>query len=224
MRASKRVIQRMVAELEEAVEEKIVLIQEVNHRVKNNLQMITSFVDVQARGLQNVETLDFGNGIRKRIRAVSLVHELMLEEEFLSDVNFGDYATQLISELESMHYDGELFESHTEFVEAKFDLSTTMYLGILLNELVSNSIKHAAKEGEVLELWLNLTNVDGKFILTYSDSGDGIPDDVKPKKNRSIGLYLVNSMAKQLDGNLTYKKENGGGKYVLEFPTPAAGM
>lgn len=219
VRLSNKMIKGMVEQLEDSVKEKIVLIQEVNHRVKNNLQMITMFVDMQARGIENEETLEFGNGIRKRVRAVSLVHELMLEEERLTGIPFKDYAQELVNELESIHYSGEEFKAHIDIPETSFGLSSTMYLGILLNELVSNSIKHGSKEGHPLSIWLSMKLDKDVFVFTYSDSGKAIPNPQKLKRGKSLGMYIVNSMMRQMDGSFI-AEEGSAGTFIMKFPKP----
>jgi len=219
IRSSNRTIRTMVEQLEESVKEKTVLIQEVNHRVKNNLQMITMFVDMQARGVENLETLEFGNGVRKRIGAVSLVHELMLEEDRLSGIPFRDYAQELVTELESIHYSGDEFQAHIDIPDVNFGLSSTMYLGILLNELVSNSIKHAGKEGQALSIWIRLVAEENSFVFEYSDSGKAIPQPQNLKRGKSLGLYIVNSMMRQMEGSFVVDEENSG-SFVMKFPKP----
>lgn len=212
-------IEGFLEELEKNLEEKTVLVQEVNHRVKNNLQMITAFVDIQAQEVKQAETAVFADRIRRRIRAVSLVHELIIKENRLAGLAFSDYALELISELEALYYQGNDLVCHRDIVAAKFDLSTNMYLGILLNELVSNSMKHAAKEGELLELWVQMKRQEKGYLLTYRDSGSGMSTaelEGKPG-GPSIGLKLMHAMAKQLEGNLEYDRENEG-TWSLEFP------
>lgn len=220
IRSRKKEIETMVVELETNVKEKTALIQEVNHRVKNNLQMITAFVDMQARS-EGAETKNFSESIRKRIRAVSLVHEMIVEEDRLSGMPLEEYVRELAEELESLYQEDGLLQCHIDFDPVVFDLSTTMYLGVLLNELLSNSMKHAGKEGEDLNIWMTLRKHENDFTLSYKDSGDGIPDEIQEKKraSKSIGLSLIRSMVAQLEGTLTYTKDVGS-HYTLEFPFP----
>lgn len=219
IRSSNKTIKQFAQQQEENAKEKTVLVQEVNHRVKNNLQMITTFIDMQAQQALGNETLEFGNGIRKRVRAVSLVHELMLEEDRLTGASFEEYVKELVSELESIHYAGEEMRSHLHIAQSSFGLSATMYLGILLNELVSNSIKHASVEGEVLELWIDLEPIEKGYVLRYADSGPGIPDISKLKRGSSLGLYIVRSMARQMEATLSPDEKRPGG-IKMEFPAP----
>ena len=211
----------MVGELERSLEEKSLLIQEVNHRVKNNLQMINDFVNIQAQFTDGDEAMMFAEGIRGRIRAISLVHELILEKSLPTEMQFKDYVLQLIGELESIYYRGDAFDCHCDIAPVQLGLSANMYLGILLNELVSNSMKHARTEGEPLVIWIALHHEKGQLRLQYRDSGEGIPEKELAGKGegKGIGLMLVNAMVEQLEGKSSYHRE-GGGVFRVEFPEP----
>lgn len=214
-------IEAMLADLKLNLKEKTVLVKEVNHRVKNNLQMITAFLDIQAQHIEKEETHEFAEGIRKRIRAVSLVHELIVDENRLATLEFAEYVDELSRELEGLYYKGATLEIILNIVPMYFDQSTNMYLGILLNELISNSLKYADPESAPLRIEISLELEDDLIVLTYFDSGPGVPEAVfsKTHKTDSIGLMLVETMARQLEGKLIYDWEQGG-RYVLKFPFP----
>ena len=220
-RLKRKRIKALVIQLEQNVDEKTTLIQEVNHRVKNNLQMIIAFVDAQARNNNEKETIYFSNSIRKRIRAVSLVHELIMEEDKLSGVYFKDYLEELVQELESIDHEGGALHLETDFDPIVFGLSTTMYLGVLFTELLTNSMKYATNNQEDLYIWISLKRSSDGLLLKYRDSGPGIPDAILKTKQstKSIGLSLIDSMAKQLDSTLVYNRDDES-HYQLSFPVP----
>ena len=163
----------------------------------------------------------FAEGIRGRIRAISLVHELILEKSLPSGMQFEDYVLQLIGELESIYYRGDAFEYHCEIAPLQLGLSANMHMGILLNELISNSMKHARKEGEPLVIWVKLRQLGEELVLEYRDSGDGIPESAWKGEGESqgIGLMLVAAMVEQLEGTSEYLRARGG-VFRLEFPLP----
>lgn len=218
IRKRKGQIESMVVQLEDNVKEKTVLIQEVNHRVKNNLQMILAFVDAQERNSTEEETINFSSSIHKRIRSIGLVHELIVKEDRLSGMLIEEYVEELVKEMESLYY-SDVLHFHKDFDPIAFNLSTTMYLGILLNELVSNSMKYAGRENEALEIWISLKKTEEGFTLSYKDSGAGIPQEAFDNRqdSKSIGLSLVYSMVRQLRGKLSYN-ESGENRFVFTFP------
>lgn len=199
-------IKGIVDQLEQSLAIKTLLIQEVNHRVKNNLQMINDFVNIQAQFVEDKETLVFASGIQRRIRAVGLVHEMILEKSLQSALGFEKYALQLIGELESLHFRGEAFECHCDIEPVQLSMSTNMCLGIILNELISNSMKYAIKDGKPLNIWVELKQEGTEFSFSYRDSGDGLPQHAFSGQNSGggIGLILVDAMARQLEGKLDY--------------------
>lgn len=186
--------------------------------------MITAFIDIQAQHVSEEETKVFAEGIRKRIRAVNLVHELIVDEEKVSGKGFSEYAQQLIHELKALYYKDKEFLCHIDITKEQFSISSSVYLGIMLNELVVNSMKYAAKEGESLQIWVSLHREGNKFVFTYRDSGKGLPGETiaESRKGTSLGLKLVEMMARQLEGILTYKPGSQHA-FRFEFPDPELG-
>lgn len=219
IRSSNKVIKAFAEEQHENAKEKTVLMQEINHRVKNNLQMIITFIEMQEFNVSEKEALDFAEGIRSRVKAVSLVHELMMAEDRLTGISFEEYTKGLIKELGIINYASDEIEAHVEMDEVAFGLTTTMHLGIMLNELVSNSIKHSARRDGILEIWVGLIRKDNVLHLSYSDSGKDIPNIVPANFGNSLGLYIVSSMVRQMRGSVLNDENNQGG-ITLEFPVP----
>lgn len=219
IRSSNKVIKAFAEEQQENAKEKTVLMQEINHRVKNNLQMIITFIEMQEFNVSEKETTDFAEGIRSRVKAVSLVHELMMAEDRLTGISFEEYTKGLIKELGIINYASDEIEAHVEMDEVAFGLTTTMHLGIMLNELISNSIKHSARRDGLLEIWVGLIRKDDVLHLSYSDSGKDIPNIVPADFGDSLGLYIVSSMVRQMRGSVLNDENNDGG-ITLEFPVP----
>lgn len=214
-------IESMLTSLQENLDEKILLVQEVKHRVKNNLQMITSFVDIQVQNVKQEETQAFAESIRKRIQAVNLIHELIVMEKGFARMQFSDYVQELLAELETLHYQGFPMNYHIQIPQLQFDQYISMQLGILLNELVSNSMKYAISEGKPLEIWIELIRDEKWLIFKYRDSGKGVPEEVfdQSRKKTTIGIRLIQGVIRQLEGTFDYNRE-GGGEYILRIPHP----
>lgn len=215
-------IEIILVSLQDTVEEKNILFQEVNHRVKNNLQMITSFLDIQSQNITQKETQAFSESIRKRIQAVNLIHELIIIENGVTKLQFSKYVEELMTEFEALYYRGSPMVCHLQIPPIQFDGHLNMQLGIILNELVSNSMKYAASEGQPLNIWVQLTMEGNSFLFRYRDSGDGIPTEVftESQKGSRIGLRLVKGVISQMGGTITYTRQDGGEYHFIIPHTP----
>lgn len=209
-------IQTINQNLEKSIQEKEVLLKEVNHRVKNNLQMIGTFLDLQEASSSHEELKPVLEDVRHRIKAMGLVHELILEEGDLEELEFCIYANALLAQLTKMAGPKQRIECEIDCMNIRFDLATTMYLGIMVNELCLNALQHAQVEGSPLELEIKLRRIGQEYVLTFKDNGPGLPLNVDFIEARSIGLYLIKAMGQQLDGTVAYSFE-GGACFTLRF-------
>jgi|GEM_PF-3913837 len=210
-------IESILQTLKDSLQEKNLLYQEVQHRVKNNLQMITAFVDIQSANISQDETRSFAESIRKRIHAVNLIHELIVGEKGVDKLTFARYLEELVGELEALHYSGSPMECHLSIPEIQLDRQIKIQFGIILNEMVSNSMKYAVTAGEKLTIWMQLDVEEDGFVFRYRDSGTGVPPGVMEQPGSTIGIRLIKGVARQLGGELTYERHSGG-EYVFHFP------
>ncbi|UQB68846.1 sensor histidine kinase [Epilithonimonas zeae] len=196
--------------LKNNLEQKQFLVQELNHRVKNNLAVILSLIDFQKDQADSSEYKNRFEDLHQRIKTIMIVHEL-----YSYSVNHNDNA---LIEVES--YTNRIFETHQNssqrVIDYKIDIENStlkvdkaLPFGLILNELITNSIKHAKTESLILDLKLNL--IDDKIELSYSDNGTNF--DFENKKD-SLGLLIIEGMVKQLKGNYTRDKAN----YKITFP------
>ena len=194
-----------------SLKEKEVLLREIHHRVKNNLQVISSLLNLQADKAKDTKYNEIISESINRINSMSLIHNLLYQSENLSKINFEKYVPQLCDSLLSIYNLPERKINvvyDIENIELKID--TAIPCGLIINELVSNSLKHAFPS--VLKGYINISIMkrnSGTIQLSVHDNGIGLPEDMEIKKTNSLGLQLVSLLTKQLNGNLTIKSVNG---------------
>ncbi|AAM04738.1 TPA: PAS domain S-box protein [Methanosarcina acetivorans] len=201
---------------------------EIHHRIKNNLQVISSLLDLQAekfgnkKYIMNSEVMDAFRESQDRVISMALIHEELHKSEGLDTLNFSPYIEELAENLfQTYRLGNSNICLNMDLEENIFlNMDTAVPLGIIINELVSNSFKHAFTEDEEGEIRIKLhreengehkkeRNKSTDFVLTVSDNGAGIPENLDIEDLGSLGLQLVTSLVDQLDGELELKRENG---------------
>ncbi len=194
------------------------LMRELHHRVKNNLQVISSLLGLQSMKLTDESAQKAVEEGKERIRAMSLIHQKLYTDENVTSLNVKEYINSLVIEL-AQSYGFSEENLQVEIPEKNFDVETTLPLGLIINELVSNAFKYAFKDIKKPLLELKLVSEDkGQHTLIIRDNGVGIPDDFNFENTSSFGLKLVNILSKQLKGKLLIDTNNGL-KYSLTFST-----
>jgi two-component sensor histidine kinase len=201
-----RAKRRAEEELRRALAEKDLLLNELYHRVKNNMQIVTSLLDLQAAAVNDPKTLDMLRVVQGRIRAMALVHEKLYEAKDLTRISFGSYAYDLAC---------DLFASYgvdPTRIRLKLDINIdgdvipvdqAVPCGLIINELLSNSIKHAFPDERTGEVRIELRGEDRSYSLVVADNGVGIPRSFDMSSARSLGVRLVHSLAEQqLNGTI----------------------
>ena len=203
---------RIVASLKE----KEVLIQEINHRVKNNMQIISSLLSLQANHTSSDEAAEILKESRGRVKSMAMIHEKLYHSSNLSRLNMAEYLNNLVGDiLRSYSSVSSKVSSNVDVDDIYLNINTALPMGLMVNELVSNSIKHAFPEGEG-NISIKLEYDGEKYILTVSDNGIGLPGDVDPFESSSLGLKLVNSLSIQLEGDLSVLRD-GETTFILNF-------
>jgi PAS domain S-box-containing protein len=202
----------------ESIREKDNLIKEIHHRVKNNLQLISSIIYLKLTSLKESEMRSFLEDTRQKIRSIALIHERLLQTEKLDNVDISDYLGKLIQDLQVTYQRADLQLSiETDLEKKLMSLDTAIICGLIVNELVTNSIKHAFRgksEGKI-----QIRFIEGKdktFNLLVADNGNGLPSDIEPGKTSSFGMQLLYVFARQLNGSWQIERENGC-KFQLNF-------
>ena len=199
--------------------EKEILLAEVHHRVKNNLQIITSLLNLQSEDITDAYTRVLLEESRNRIQSMALVHEQLYRSREYSSISFDEYVNQLGSTLFSMYQvDFEDVQFIVDATEINLDLEKAIPCGLLLNELITNSLKYAFPDGRNGELRVSLQAANGKMILRVSDNGIGLPKNFDFRHAKSLGLQLVTLLVEHdLHGKIMLEHEVGT-HYRIEIP------
>lgn len=195
--------------LERLVEEKEWLLKEIHHRVKNNLQTIISLLNSQSSYLKDDLAISTIKNSQNRIYAMSLIHQKLYKEDNVSMIDMPDYCNELVEYLkESFNAEYIHFEVKIDAIE--LDISQAIALGLIINEVITNSIKYAFKDTENCIIRLSLSEIsENCYKLFISDNGIGIQDIVELQNSNSFGMTLINGLSNTLEGDLAIKNENG---------------
>lgn len=207
-------------EVESIAIQKTVLLKEIHHRVKNNLQLISGLLYLQSVKYKNDEVTAMVNESQRHINSIALVHEMLYQDDTLSLVSMKKYLTELGSQLVQVASQESVdYQSHVINVSLPLDYATT--LGLILNELVTNSLKYAFKSQKGV-ISVSLEEIDiNEYLFTYSDNGSGYDLDSKVSTNKTLGQKLIKMLAEEIEANLSIKNDNGL-SYEFGFKTKIA--
>jgi PAS domain S-box-containing protein len=204
--------------IESALAEKELLLKEIHHRVKNNMQVISSLLRLQSQFVADEATRQMLKESQDRIKAMSLVYNKLYDSPDMAHIGFKEYVAELVGDLVRAYAisPGKI-SVNVNIADLTFDLDTAIPVGLIINELVTNALKYAFPDGRsgVIHVWLQPS--DGKYILSVRDNGVGLPDGFDPLGGRSLGMKLVIGLAEhQLSGKLTTKRD-GGSEFRVIF-------
>jgi len=195
--------------------ENTTLVKEIHHRVKNNLQIIISLLRIQEMEMTSDESKIVFKQAIKRIMVMPLIHKKLYQEEGLSKIDLKLYLDDLMSDIKSLAGNENQVAIEISSEISKIGLKTIVPIGLMVNELVSNSIKHGFKSKELGEITISIQNgADDMFILNYRDNGEWL--EKTPLKN-GIGLELIQSLTEQLEGTLKREISANGTDYTFEL-------
>ena len=205
------ITKHMHAEIQalEMLKEKTILLQEIHHRVKNSLQIMSSIINLQSNNVTDPLVQTIFTDLRARLKSITLIHEKLYQAESISEIKMDWYIIDLINYLKESYY---LCNEKVEFI---FDIDPifivperVITIGIIINELITNSIKYAFpdKKGHI---WITLKQKGGQTILIVKDDGIGLPDSINIHESNTLGLQLISSLTGHLGGNVEFKKDNG---------------
>jgi two-component sensor histidine kinase/CheY-like chemotaxis protein len=201
---------RIEDKVNRSLKEKDVLLQEIHHRVKNNLQIVSSLLSLQSRYIEQPESIEIFRDSQSRIKSMALVHEKLYQSGDLTRIDLAEYIPDLVSDLfrsYGVNYNIVQFKINSENIS--LDINTAIPCGLIINELVTNSIKHAFQgiiKGEII---IELKYEDDYLKMKVQDNGVGFPEEVNLNNIKTLGLQLVISLTKQLDGSIELIKGNG---------------
>ena len=203
--------------LQKSLKEKEILLKEVHHRVKNNMQIISSLLNLQQYSIKDPDSLEAFRETKNRVNVMAMVHEEIYKSKDLGSIEVGDYIENLLKSLYRTYInDTELVKLEMDVEPINIGIDNAIPLGIIINELITNSLKYAFPEGKKGKVNLSLFSKNEDYILIESDNGIGIPDDIDFKNADTLGLQLVNTLVSQINGNIDLNRNNGT-EFIIKF-------
>lgn len=198
-------------QIKASLAEKEVLLKEIHHRVKNNLQVISSLLTLQAEAIIEPGMRELFLESQRRVRSMALIHEKLYQGDDLTQIDFGMYVTSLTTYLvRAYRANTHTVRIHTAIAEVGLDIDRALSFGLILSELVSNSLKHAFTAGMAGEISITLErDGNGNMVFTVCDNGVGLPPGFDPDASASMGLQVVTAFVTQLHGSITYHIDTG---------------
>lgn len=206
--------------LQRTIDEKDVLFRELHHRVKNNMQVISSLLQLQEEYIDDERVISAIHDCEQRIASMALVHETLYRSESLSDIPFATYLENLAGEVISSI--ATVRDIKTEIIvgDIRFSLDTVVTLGLIVNELMVNSMKYAftSKGQGIIKVCMG--HEEGSYVLSYADDGVGLPPDFSIDACNSLGMRLVRVLTRQLRGSILIGGAEGdiGARFTIRFP------
>lgn len=200
-------------ELKKRAQENKVLLSEVHHRVKNNLAVISGLLELKSVEAENEKVKEILKHSQLRIQSMAMIHEALYEADNFSKLPFSDFVRNLVTNIEDAHgfYFEQSIQTHVSCKDS-FDLNVNQAIpcGLIINEAVSNSFKHAFGKHNSGNIYVNIDdNSEGEVTLTIYDDGKGLPEKFIEGKSNSLGGTLIRKLAKQLNGELKIKNDDG---------------
>ncbi len=196
-------------ELSLSLKQRIALQGEVHHRVKNNLQVINSLLELQMENIKDPVALASIKGMSNRVYSMSAIHEVLYTKEDNKMVNLADYIKKISIHFNNLSGNNIMPRFNFEISDEYLNLETLIPLGIILSELLTNSLKYAKVDHQQLLIAIKLVRIKDEFRLTYSDNGAGFPNGKIEQREGGLGTYLLKSMSRQLRGRVETQNNNG---------------
>ncbi len=210
--------QRADQQLRDSLQQKEILLKEMHHRVKNNLQMIASLLGLQSEFVKDTQALTVMHEMHTRVHSIAAIHEILYEAGDLARIDFGSYLHRMTEDLVKFYSNrANSVRLQIESGQISLDVTQAVPCGLITNELVTNCLKHAFPDQRtgIIEISFNCRN--RRCLLTVADNGIGLPPDVDPRDARSMGMQLIKLLVEQLRGELRIDRENGT-RFTLSFP------
>jgi two-component sensor histidine kinase len=207
------------SQLEVLVDEKEVLLKEIHHRVKNNLQVITSLLSLQSNFIEDEKAKTLFRHSQYRINSMAMIHEMLYKSQNISKIDFDSYATKLIEELiMSMKGRNHNIEFKSNIPEINLNIDTAIPLGLLINEIITNSLKYGIRKDTRPELHLNIKrSKQNNYMMLIGDNGPGFDEKVNFRNTNSLGLTLIHKLTAQLQGTIEMDSKKSGTNYIINF-------
>jgi len=213
---------KMQQQIEMSLKEKDVLLKEIHHRVKNNLQIIISLLNLQTGYIKDETTLKAVKDGQSRVRSMALVHERFYQSDTVTEIDFAEYVEKLC------HYIYQSYGDKTDRIDVqvtgdavKLDMDTAMPCGLLLNEIVTNAYKYAFPDQQKGKITINLKKGENQVALSVHDNGIGLPPDFVFENSETLGMQLIQALTSQVDGELQISRSPGTTFEIsFQYPKP----
>jgi PAS domain S-box-containing protein len=213
---------RIQKQINNSLQEKVILLREIHHRVKNNLQVISSLLNLQSSYIQDKKSLEIFRESQNRVRSMALIHEKLYRSKSLNKVEFNEYINLLARDLfSSYNVESGRVNLIVDLKGTFMEIDAGILCGLILNELISNSLKHAFPDGRKGEIYISMNKDENNYKLIVRDDGVGFPDGLDFRKTDSLGLQLVTSLTEQLNGQVELNR-NGYTEFQIMFPASAS--
>jgi PAS domain S-box-containing protein len=209
------------SQIRASLKEKEVLLKEIHHRVKNNLQIISSLLNLQSHYIEDPESRQLFRESQNRVRSMALIHEKLYRTDNLAQIDLGEYIRDLTYYL-FRAYDAKSKELSfcLEASPIRIGIDTAVPCGLIINELITNALKHAFPNGSGGEIRISLQTIpEDQLVITIRDNGVGFPLTTELSQSKSLGLQLVNTLVSQLEGVITMQHQDGT-EFRLTLPIP----
>ena len=206
-------------EVEERIHEKDTLLKEVHHRVKNNLQTVSSLLSLQSRGIKDEKVKNLIKSSQNRVISMAMVHEMLYMHDDLSKIDYKSYVEELSEYLvKSVKGADSNVKVNINIPQIELGIDTAIPLGLLINEALTNALKYGIKGNDQGEIHIELKKMaDMDYILNIGDNGVGFSEEVNFKNTRSLGLKLIHNLARQLKGSIIRDFSKKGTNYIVNF-------
>ncbi|NOX45693.1 MAG: hypothetical protein GXO89_01790, partial [Chlorobi bacterium] len=196
-------------------EEREILLKEIHHRVKNNLQIISSLLNLQTKNIEDKSMLSAMEDGQNRVKAMALIHQRLYQNDDISQIDFKEYTAQLLNQIAGLYPGLSKVERKVSIGNVNLDIDTAIPIGLILSELITNGYKYAFENDKGL-IEISLEQKGHDYILKVRDNGPGLPKDFDLSKTPSIGLRLVRRLSQQLYGNAVYEYIDGS-VFIVTF-------
>ena len=206
-------------ELENKIDEKETLLKEVHHRVKNNLQTVSSLLSMQARNTEDTLVKNLFKSSQNRVISMAMVHEMLYMREDISKIEYKSYVQDLAEYLiRSIKGTSSNITLDIDIPDVKLNIDTAIPLGLLINEAVTNALKYGIVEDSKGEIFIKLRKDENEgYLLNIGDNGHGFSETITYKNSKSLGLKLIHNLARQLRGSIIRDLTKKGTHYVVKF-------
>ena len=211
---------RLEKDRERSLREKEILLQEVNHRVKNNLQLISAMLRLEADESAGPEVENFVKATMSRITSIAVIHEMLYIKDDVAEIAIADYLREIGQNLAGMYsMPGRAVGIEIEAGDLRLDLNRMVPLGLITNEMMTNSLKYAfpGRESGTIAIAMSVDEASGQYVYGFMDDGIGLPASFDEAPAKRLGLTFIHSLALQLGGSITMKSGRGL-EYELRFP------